>query len=467
MALNLKGMMMEVYKLFFTDKAKYFDELQCMSTVSSGTTFTPKRPYVTNVTPAYLCVNTSSHIGWTTLHEACRMGDLDSCKTLISHNVNIFRKDVNGYDALCIAALHGHSKLVEYLISEGAPSITMRRHSPTDMSSRNDLLNSSNPPRVSRRLDPQVYLSNQLLRNDRGRYKDAAFDKAAVCPLWCAVMGGNIDCVLNIYRSIVRITEGKYLHTLTEVAIWSIYDGDRSNFVKLAVERMKYACFILACKRGLVGAVKMITTHDKWFINKFANTSWSQDISYPLLESIKRSRTSTDDHAAIASHLLENESHVLVVPSISRGKDRSVIRALIARDDDTMFGGAVRCMLSYHDNCPVCFSHRTSRCILMHIVDLISKYQASADHYEVALVAARRMNSGKLTTLVNRAFEHMNRVVKDHTMRSELTHITTVWGIVNNINICVRCKTIPLSKIAYNSLRFDAIECRIDTFLNQ
>lgn len=450
--------MMEVYKLFFTDKARYFDELERMSTVPSGTTFTHKRPYVTNVTPAYLCVNLSSHIGWTTLHEACRNGDLDSCKTLISYKVNIFRKDVNGYDALCIAALHGHSKLVEYLINEGSPSITMRCHNPTDMSSRNDLLNSSNPPQLSH-LDPQEYLSIQLLRNNNGDYVVKDDIDSTIDPLWCAVMGGNVDCVLSIYRSIVRITEGKYLHTLSEIVIWRTY-SESSSF-RMLIDNMRYASFVVACKRGFADAVNIFTSHDKRMIN-------GSDISYPLFAAVKRSKTSTDNHAIVACHLLMNESHVLVDPSSGR-KNRSVMENLIARDDDTMFGGAVRCMLSYHDGCARCFSRRTSRCILMHIVDLISKFRVSTDHYEVALVAARRVNTGKLTTLVNRAFEHMNRIVKDSTMRSELTYITTVWGLVNNINICVRrCKTtISLSKIAYNSLRFDAIECRIDTFLNQ
>lgn len=58
--------------------------------------------------------------GWTPLHYAVSLGNLELVEFLVEHGANINAKDINGVTPLHIAAKNGHFSIVKFLVKHGA-----------------------------------------------------------------------------------------------------------------------------------------------------------------------------------------------------------------------------------------------------------------------------------------------------------------------------------------------------------
>ncbi|EAS06627.2 ankyrin domain protein (macronuclear) [Tetrahymena thermophila SB210] len=65
-------------------------------------------------------VNITDSNGWTPLHYACKNGDLETVKYLLSQNADVYKFSSKGYQPIHVAALHNRPDVIQYLLENKA-----------------------------------------------------------------------------------------------------------------------------------------------------------------------------------------------------------------------------------------------------------------------------------------------------------------------------------------------------------
>ena len=71
-------------------------------------------------------INAENSDGETCLIVAAKLGNLRNVKTIIGYGANVRLTDIRGRTALHTAAAYGHTRVIEYLLSEKKETLSMK-----------------------------------------------------------------------------------------------------------------------------------------------------------------------------------------------------------------------------------------------------------------------------------------------------------------------------------------------------